>query len=213
MAKKPDTRKKTRSSRREWNNAHWNETLAKVFARASHDETFRRQCLQQPRSAIRAVDPDLDLPADLVVAFIESRRNALIIRLPYSAGAGPTPTALDAEEHRECTQGGGPPNLRAGSETRECTQGGGPPLADADFGTRECTQGGGSPQAPRECTQGGGPPQAKASRATRECTQGGGPPLADADFGTRECTQGGGPPQAKARRATRECTQGGGPPN
>ena len=179
MAKKPNPRKKPRAARREWNNANWNETLAKIFARASHDATFRRQCLQQPRAAIRAIDPELDVPADLVVAFIESRHKALVIRLPYSAGAGPTPTALDAEEHRECTQGGGPPNLRAGSDARECTQGGGSPLADADFGSRECTQG-------------GGPPLADSGFASRECTQGGGPPLADSGFASRECTQGGG---------------------
>lgn len=145
MAKNPNPRKKTRAPRRDWNAANWNETLAKIFARASQDEAFRRLCLQKPRSAIREVDPDLDLPADLVVAFIESRRKALVIRLPYSAGTGPTPTALEAGEYTECTQGGGPPDLEANAASRECTQGGGPPLADSGFGSRECTQGGGPP--------------------------------------------------------------------
>ena len=62
---------------RKFNQEHWEEALAGVFARAATDEQFRHLCLTNARAAVHEVAPDLDLPADLKVVFVNKSEDVV----------------------------------------------------------------------------------------------------------------------------------------
>lgn len=56
---------------KKFNQEHWEEALAGVFARAATDMQYRHLCLTNARAAVHEVAPDLALPDDLKVVFVK----------------------------------------------------------------------------------------------------------------------------------------------
>jgi hypothetical protein len=57
---------------REFTLRHWQDTLARVFAKAAIEPGYRETCLHHPRAAVAEVS-DIDLPAYFKFDFVDDR--------------------------------------------------------------------------------------------------------------------------------------------
>jgi hypothetical protein len=57
---------------REFTLRHWQDTLARVFAKAAIEPAFRETCLHHPREAVAEVS-DIELPAYFKLDFVDEK--------------------------------------------------------------------------------------------------------------------------------------------
>ena len=80
---------------REFNLRNWQETLARVFAKAVVDPVYRELCLSHPRQAVAEVS-EIDLPVDFKFEFVDRKED-----LFYSYALPPFQAEVTPDQARD----------------------------------------------------------------------------------------------------------------